>query len=142
MPYLGAFLTTRPMSLHPKSDPAPLVAIVDDDDSLRSSTRMLVASFGFRAEAFARAQDFLTGPWLGETSCLILDVLMPDMNGLELQRRLARLCPSLPIIFITAHAGEQAGRQAMIAGAVAVLRKPVAEGVLLNTLRMALGRSA
>jgi FixJ family two-component response regulator len=66
-------------------------------------------------------------------------MVMPDLNGLELQWELARLRPSLPLIFITAHAREPAVRQAMIAGAVAVLRKPVAESVLLNTLRAALG---
>jgi FixJ family two-component response regulator len=123
-----------------ESDRAPLVAIVDDDDSLRRSTRMLVTSFGFRSEAFARAKDFLTWGRLDEVSCLILDVLMPDMNGIELQRQLSRTRPRLPIIFITARAKEHEERQAMSAGAVAVLRKPVADDVLLNTIRRALDR--
>jgi FixJ family two-component response regulator len=115
-----------------------LVAIVDDDDSLRTSAHMLVGSFGFRAEAFACAEDFLRSPLVNETDCLILDVRMPSMSGLELQRRLQQTRPRLPIIFITAHAKEHEERQAIDAGAVAVLRKPVAEGILLNALRTAL----
>jgi FixJ family two-component response regulator len=123
---------------HPKPVQAPLVAIVDDDDSLRISTRMLVTSFGFRSEAFAGAQDFLNWPLLDEASCLILDVLMPGMNGLELQRQLTRARPRLPIIFVTAHAKEHEATQAMNAGAFAVLRKPVPESILLKTLSAAL----
>ena len=98
---------------------------------------MLVTSLGFRSEAFARARDFLESPILDEVSCVILDVLMPDMSGLEVQRRLARTRPRLPIIFITAHGKERYEEQAMAAGAVAMLRKPVTEGVLLQTLRSA-----
>jgi FixJ family two-component response regulator len=99
---------------------------------------MLLTSLGFRSEAFARARDFLESPLLDEVSCLILDVLMPDMGGLELQRQLARTRPKLPIIFITAHAKERNEAQAMAAGAVAVLRKPVTEGILLQALRSAM----
>ena len=117
----------------------PLIAIVDDDDSLRSSATMLVDSFGFRAEAFASAKDVLQWPHLDEASCLILDVCMPEMNGLELQRQLRRTHPRLPIIFITACAKEEEERQAMTAGAVTMLRKPVADGILLDALRQALG---
>ena len=96
---------------------------------------MLVASLGFRSEALARANDFLNWPRLDEVSCLILDVLMPGMTGLELQRRLAPMRPGLPIIFVTGHAKEHEEKLAMSLGAVAVLRKPVAEAILLNTLR-------
>jgi FixJ family two-component response regulator len=117
------------------SHQTPLVSIVDDDDSLRTSACMLVKSFGFRAAAFASAEDFLLWPLVGETDCLILDVLMPGMSGLELQRRLQRTRPRLPIIFITAHAKEHEERQAITAGAVAVLRKPVPEDTLLKTLQ-------
>ncbi len=120
-----------------ESNQAPLVAIVDDDESLRSSAVMLVNSFGFRSEAFGRGQDFLKRRLLDEVSCVILDVLMPDMNGLELQRQLMRTHPRIPIIFITAHAKEHEERLAMDAGAVDMLRKPVAEGILLNSLRKA-----
>jgi FixJ family two-component response regulator len=124
---------------YPNPDETPLVAIVDDDDSVRSSARMLVNSFGFRAEAFASAKEVLKWPLLDEASCLILDVFMPEMNGLELQRQLRRTHPRLPIIFITAHAKEDEERQAMSVGAVAMLRKPVADDILLEMLRRALG---
>jgi FixJ family two-component response regulator len=121
-----------------KPDEAPLVGIVDDDDSLRDSARMLVNSFGFRTETFASAKEVLKWPRLGEASCLILDVFMPEMNGLELQRQLTRTHPRIPIVFITAHANEAEEKQAMTAGAVAMLRKPVADCILLSTLRRAL----
>jgi FixJ family two-component response regulator len=131
-----------PMKTPPKPDEAPLVAIVDDDDSLRDSAGMLVNSFGFRAETFASAKDVLKWPRLGEASCLILDVFMPEMSGLELQRQLMRTHPRIPIVFITAHASEDEERQAMSAGAVAMLRKPVADGLLLSALRRALNLPA
>jgi FixJ family two-component response regulator len=121
-----------------KPDQAPLIAIVDDDDSLRASAWMLINSFGYRAEAFASAQEILNWPRLDEAACLILDVFMPEMNGLELQRRLRRTHPHVPIIFITAHAKEEEERQALSAGAIAMLRKPVPEGILIETLRRAL----
>jgi FixJ family two-component response regulator len=120
--------------------PPPLVAIVDDDDSVRSSTLMLVASLGFRSAAFAHAREFVESPILDQASCVILDVLMPEMSGLELQRQLARTHPSLPIIFITAYANERDETKAMSAGAVAMLKKPVTEGILLQALRSALSQ--
>ncbi|MDB6128201.1 MAG: response regulator receiver protein [Verrucomicrobia bacterium] len=126
------------MKTFPKPGQAPLIAIVDDDDSLRSSARLLVNSLGFRAEAFASAKEVLKWPLLDEAACLILDVFMPGMNGLELQRQLRRTHPRIPIIFITAHAKEDEERQALSAGAIAMLRKPVREGILIETLRRAL----
>src|SRR5258708_3588130 len=99
---------------------------------------MLVHSFGFRAESFARAEELLNWPLLDQASCLILDVLMPGMGGLELQEQLNRTRRSIPVIFITAHAKEYEEKQAMNAGATAVLRKPVSDNVLFNTLRTAL----
>jgi FixJ family two-component response regulator len=103
---------------------------------------MLVTSLGFRSEPFARAREFLESPLLNEVSCVILDVLMPDMGGLELQRQLARTRPWLPIIFITAFANEREEAQAVAAGAVAMLRKPVTEVTLLQALRSALSLTA
>ncbi|MDB6094412.1 MAG: response regulator receiver protein [Verrucomicrobia bacterium] len=126
------------MTEYPKPDPAPLIAIVDDDNSLRSSAQMLVNSFGFRTEAFASAREVLNWPLLGDAACLILDVFMPGMNGLELQRQLGQTHPHIPIIFITAHAKEEDERHALRAGAVAMLRKPVADDVLFEALRRAL----
>jgi FixJ family two-component response regulator len=127
---------------HLEPDRTQLVAIVDDDDSVRSSAWMLVTSLGFRSEPFARAREFLESPLLNEVSCVILDVLMPDIGGLELQRQLARTRPWLPIIFITAFANERDEAQAMAAGAVAMLRKPVTEGILLQALRSAMSLRA
>jgi FixJ family two-component response regulator len=127
-----------PLKQNLKSPAAPLVAIVDDDESLRSSARMLVDSFGFQSEAFASAQELLDWSRLEEVSCLILDVCMPGMNGLELQWKLRQTHPHLPIIFLTACAKEADEKQALTAGAVAMLRKPVADGILLKTLRQAL----
>ena len=127
-----------PLKQNLKSRSVPLVAIVDDDESLRSSARMLVDSFGFQSVAFASAQDFLEWSRLEEVSCLILDVCMPGMNGLELQRKLRQTQPHLPIIFLTACAKEADEQQALTAGAVAMLRKPVADGILFETLRRAL----
>jgi FixJ family two-component response regulator len=124
------------------NDLPPLIAIVDDDDSVRSSALMLVTSLGFRSAAFARAQDFLESPLLNGVSCVILDVLMPGMDGLELQRELARSHPALPIIFITAYANERNEARAMAAGAVAMLRKPVTERILLQALCSAMDLKA
>src|SRR6266699_1501993 len=84
-----------------------VVSIVDDDVSVRRSTRRLLRSSGFRAEAFASAEEFLDSKSAAETACLILDLRMPGMNGLELQRRLAQNGNSVPIIFLSAQASEK-----------------------------------
>ena len=106
-------------SLHP-----PLVSIVDDDVSVRRSTRRLLHSAGLRAEAFASAELFLESGALQATDCLILDVRMPGIGGLELQGRLNVAESRVPIIFISAHDDGAARRQAMAAGAVVFFRKP------------------
>lgn len=116
----------------------PLVAIVDDDESVRSSAWMLVTSLGFQSKTFASAREFLESPLLDEVSCVILDVLMPDMGGLELQRQLAHRRPWLPVIFITARANERDEARAMAAGAITMLRKPVTDLILLQALRSAM----
>jgi FixJ family two-component response regulator len=112
-----------------------LVAIVDDDASVRQSTRRLIRSLGHRAEAFASAEDFLDSGRGRETACLILDVRMSGMDGLELQRRLAASNPAIPIVFITARASEEEERRARQAGAVDFLRKPVPKEALQRVLR-------
>ena len=114
-----------------------LVSIVDDDASMRTSTRRLISTFGFSAEAFASAQAFLDSGSLQDTACLILDVRMPGIDGLELQRRLAGTHRRLPIIFITAHASAEEERRAQQAGAIAFLRKPVSVQALLSALHAA-----
>jgi len=118
-----------------------IVSIVDDDASVRRSTRRLLRSSGFRAEAFASAEEFLDSKSAGETACLILDLRMPGMNGLELQRRLSQNGNPVPIIFLSAQASEEDERSALRSGAIQFLRKPVSKEALLGAIRDALKRS-
>ena len=118
-----------------------IVSIVDDDASVRRSTRRLLRSSGFRAEAFASAEEFLDSKSAAETGCLILDLRMPGMNGLELQRRLSQNGNPVPIIFLSAQASEEDERSALRSGAVQFLRKPVSKEALLGAIRDALKRS-
>ena len=116
-----------------------LISIVDDDESVREATTSLLKSNGFRAEVFSSAEDFLASRYLDGTKCLILDVQMPGMNGLELQRRLASEHRRIPIIFISAHDQPDFRKQATRAGAIDFLPKPFSEAALLGALRVALG---
>ncbi len=118
----------------------PVVSIVDDDVSVRRSTRRLLQSSGFRAEVFASAEEFLDSELAGNTACLILDLRMPGMNGLELQRRLAQNGNAVPVIFLSAQASEEDERSALRAGAVQFLRKPISKEALLSAIRDALKR--
>lgn len=119
----------------------PLISVVDDDTSMRTSTRRLLSSFGFMAEAFASAGEFLDSQRGADTACLILDVRLPDMDGLELQRHLTKRSRNrIPIIFVAAQASEHEQRRAMEAGAVNFLRKPVDEQALLHAIEKALRR--
>ena len=117
-----------------------VVSIVDDDVSVRRSTRRLLRSSGFRAEAFASAEEFLDSKSAVETACLILDLRMPGMNGLELQRRLNQNGHRVPIIFLSAQASEEDEHSALRAGAVRFLRKPTSKEALLSAIRDALKR--
>ena len=121
-----------------KMKPNPLIAVVDDDNSLRQSTQLLLRSAGYRAEVFASAREFLDSPRIDETACLLLDVRMPGMDGLELQRFLNEAQRQIPIIFITAHATDDAEQRARKAGAVDFLRKPVNDEKLLSAIQTAL----
>jgi FixJ family two-component response regulator len=116
-----------------------LISVVDDDESIRRTTTFLIESFGFRAAAFESAGNFLKSGQLHDTSCLIVDVQMPGMNGLELQSELAAAGYDIPIIFITAYDNKVSRRQAMQAGAAAFLGKPFSDEQLLQTVRSALG---
>src|SRR5438477_10306269 len=118
-----------------------VVSIVDDDISVRRSTRRLLRSSGFRAEAFASAEEFLDSKSAAETACLILDLRMPGMNGLELQRRLSENGDRVPIIFLSAHASDEDERSALRAGAIQFLRKPISKEALLSAIRDAVERS-
>jgi len=109
----------------PQADEPRLVAVVDDDASVRQSTRRLIQSFGHRAEVFGSGEEFFRSGLATQTACLVLDVRMPVMGGLEIQRRLAESGTSVPIVFITGRASEQEEQRARDAGAVAFLRKPV-----------------
>ena len=115
-----------------------LICVVDDDESVRRSTRLLIESLGFRVATFESAEAFLKSEKRHDTSCLILDVQMPGISGLQLQTRLARDGHSIPVIFITAYDDNQSRRQAMQAGAVAFLDKPFTDDQLLQAIRSAL----
>lgn len=117
---------------------APLVSIVDDDASVRRSTRRLLRCSGLRAEAFGSGEDFLQSECVADTACLILDVRMPGIDGLELQRRLAQIERRIPIVFMTARASDEEERQAWQAGAAHFLRKPIAKDALLDAIRAVL----
>jgi len=117
-----------------KASEGPLVSIVDDDVSVRRSTQRLLSSSSLRAEAFASAEEFLQSGLVDKTACLLLDVSMPGMNGLELQRRLAETDRQIPIIFLSARASEEEERRALRSGAVDFLRKPVSKETLLQAI--------
>jgi FixJ family two-component response regulator len=115
-----------------------LISVVDDDESIRRTTTLLIESFGFRAAAFESAEGFLKSGQLHDTSCLIVDVQMPGMNGLQLQSHLAAAGCGIPIIFITAYDDKESRQRAMQAGAVAFLGKPFSDEQLLQTIRSTL----
>lgn len=115
-----------------------LVAIVDDDDSVRSALQGLMKEAGLHAVAFASAEEFLKSGKLRQIACLISDIRMPGMSGLELQARLNREGQRIPIIFITAHGEEDMRLQALRAGAVEFMAKPFDDEVLLDSVRAAL----
>ena len=115
-----------------------LVSVVEDDQFFRESMRRLMRSLGYRVEAFASAADFLASPRLGETACLIADVNMPAMTGVELYRRLADLGHAIPTILVTAYPNDVDRIRAVTDGVVCYLRKPVDEQQLKRCLHAAL----
>src|SRR5262249_32744705 len=115
-----------------------MISIVDDDASVREATKELVRSLGYSAAAFASAEDFLKSGQLSETACLISDVQMPGLSGIDLQRRLIADGHRLPIIFITAFPDERARARALGAGAIGFLTKPYREESLIECLGQAL----
>ena len=126
------------MAVKANTTESPLVLIVDDDASVANSTGRLIRSLGMRAEAFFSGEDLLNSGRAAEASCVILDVRMPNMDGLELQRRLNEIQPNIPVIFFSAHANKEEEDQALRSGAVAFLRKPVSRDALLGVIHMAL----
>ncbi|MGC1450833.1 MAG: response regulator transcription factor [Candidatus Sulfotelmatobacter sp.] len=115
-----------------------IVFVVDDDISVRESLELLIQSEGWQPETFSSAQDFLVRSRTPVPSCLVLDISMPGLNGLELQERVAAEHPDVPIIFITGHGDVPKTVQAMKAGAVEFLTKPFKDDVLLSAVRQAL----
>ena len=115
-----------------------LVAIVDDDDLMRSALQGMLKSVGLLSRTFASAEEFLTSGQQHETACLIADIRMPGMSGLELQAKLNADHCRIPTIFITAHGDEKMRMQALRAGAVEFLAKPFDDDALLESVRAAL----
>jgi FixJ family two-component response regulator len=116
----------------------PLIAVVDDDEAIREAIQSLIRSVGLRVAVFASGEDFLHSGQLQATACLIVDVRMPRMSGIELQRQLATAHYPMPIIFITAHGDEETRARALRAGAVAFLDKPFSDEGLLMAVQAAL----
>ena len=119
----------------------PIVFVVDDDVSVRDSLELLIQCEGWHAETFASASEFLAHPRRSVPSCLVLDVSMPGLNGLELQKRIANDRTDMPIIFITGYGDIPMTVEAMKAGAVEFLTKPFTDDVLLSAIRQAIERS-
>jgi FixJ family two-component response regulator len=115
-----------------------LISVVDDDESVRESLPDLLNEFGFAARAFSSAEAFLTSDCVDKTRCLILDVMMPGMTGLDLQQELTRRGQEIPVIFITARKDEAVRARAFKQGAVKFLNKPFSDTALLEALNLAL----
>jgi FixJ family two-component response regulator len=140
-------LSNNALATHPAIERTALVAnipifsIVDDDESMRAVTSSLIRSLGFKAYAFASAEEFLRSPRLRETSCIISDVQMPNMNGLELQSTLIAQGYKIPIIFFTAFPDEAVEARAMAAGGIGFLYKPFDSQDMIRCLNIALKTS-
>ena len=118
-----------------------LIAVVDDDQSVREALENLISSVGFEVKLFASSEDFLDSDVRLQTDCAILDVRLPGISGLELQQRLVAHGKSIPVIIITAQGDDQTQDEAVAAGAIAFLKKPFKEEVLLTALESALNRN-
>ena len=131
----------HPETMHPRQESGvadrPLVAVVDDDESIRESLPDLLREFGFSARAFSSAEAYLESDAVRQSKCVVLDIAMPGMNGLDLQRELARRGLAIPIIFITGHKDEELRARALARGAAGFLHKPFSDMALLEALRKA-----
>ena len=127
--------------MHHAVHATPTVFVVDDDISVRRSLELLIDSAGWQPETFASAQEFLHHPRPVSPSCLVLDVSLPDLNGLELQKRVAPDRSDMPIIFLSGYGDVPMTVRAMKAGAVEFLTKPFKDDVLLDAIRGAIERS-
>ncbi len=122
----------------PNATERPLVSVVDDDESVRESLPDLLNEFGFAAQTFSSADEFLSSDYLGRTQCLILDIAMPGMNGFDLQQELERRGKTIPIIFITGQKDKAIQTRAFKQGAVSLLLKPFSDVALLEAVKAAL----
>jgi FixJ family two-component response regulator len=122
----------------PAGETSRLIAIIDDDDAMQDSLRDLMEAAGFTARCFGSAEEFLESGWHRQAACMIADILMPKMSGLQLQARLKEEECNIPIIFITAHGDPRMRIRAMREGAVEFLAKPFDHQELLKTVRTAL----
>src|SRR5256712_1691425 len=127
--------------MSPPAPIVPIVFVVDDDVSVRESLELLIRCAGWQAETFASAQEFLARPRVRAPSCLVLDVSLPGLNGLDLQKRVAADRTDMPIIFITGHGDVSMTVQAMKAGAAEFLTKPFSDDALVSAIRNAVERS-
>ncbi|HKV26596.1 MAG TPA: response regulator [Candidatus Acidoferrum sp.] len=116
-----------------------MVAVVDDDQSVRESLPDLLGEFGFRSKVFSSAEEFLASNTASQMKCLVLDIAMPGMTGLDLQKELKVRGHNIPIIFITAQKDEAVRKRAMEGGAIGFLLKPFSDTALLKALNTALG---
>ncbi len=124
------------------TEPHSTVFVVDDDASLREALKSLIRSVGLRVELFGSAQDFLQSKWPDGPACLVLDIRLPGISGLDFQRKLAEANIPIPIIFITGHGDIPMSVRAMKAGAVEFLTKPFRDQDLLDAIHVALERDA
>lgn len=131
-------MNTETIKPHSEMSEIRLVSVIDDDESPRRALERLIRSFGFPVAVFPSAHEFLLSDRVQDTACLILDMQMPRMNGLQLQSHLAQAGCRIPIIFITAYPDERVREIALQAGAVDFLQKPFSDDVLLNGIRRAL----
>src|SRR5215510_1282230 len=136
----GSPTVARRIEVVTMSEVAPIVFVVDDDVSVRESLELLITSAGWRPETFASAQEFLSRPRVAVPCCLVLDVTLPGLTGLELQQQLAERT-DMPIIFITGYGDVPMSVRAMKAGAVEFLTKPFRDSVLVDAIRQALEKS-
>jgi FixJ family two-component response regulator len=113
------------------------VSVVDDDESVRESLPDLLREFGYAVQAFSSAEQFLASEYLDQTRCLILDIAMPGMSGIDLQRELTRRQHEIPIVFITAHGDDSVRPRLLEHGAVECLSKPFSDAALLRALNAA-----
>jgi FixJ family two-component response regulator len=118
----------------------PLISIVDDDEAVREATKSLIRSLGYHAETFGSAEEFLAWTQIDDTDCLITDVQMPGLSGMDLQDRLNSTGREMPTIFVTAYPDAKLEKQALRGGAIAYLRKPIEENHLLEHIDTALKR--